>query len=286
MKEQRKLGHLLFSDVFLMPRTVSGKYQMLGYYILNEWIMSEGMLSFTTLNIKSLLNSLKVFYDTWLMQNHCSQTIATRFCITVILKNINWLLVQDSRIEGYSLNSSCKSTKSANSCWITIDRKMLEPTEKKDTLCPKTKPQWDVRRGVIMIKSNPIPTMWVIHKLENNNTKEVFPLLWRFWTPLQASQTGNPSKGLGIPRESDLEGQWDLIIGLPQNWGNQRLQSWRVQTKYCTHQDPEKRSSNSTGDWTKTPTSVEGTLWRCGLSGHHDRGGGTGSSSLGRPHLA
>ena len=125
MQAQRKLGHLLFSGVFLMPRTVSGTYQMFGYYILNEWIMSEGMLWFTTLNTKSLLNSLKVFYGTWLMQNHWSQTIATLFCITVILKNINWLLVQDSRIEGYALNSSCKSTKSANSCWITIDRKML-----------------------------------------------------------------------------------------------------------------------------------------------------------------
>ena len=27
-------------------------------------------------------------------------------------------------------------------------------------------------------------------------------------------------KGLGISRKSDFEGQWDLISGLSQNWGN------------------------------------------------------------------
>ena len=30
---------------------------------------------------------------------------------------------------------------------------------------------------------------------------------------------GIQQKGLGIPRESDFEGQWDLITGLPQDWG-------------------------------------------------------------------
>ena len=29
------------------------------------------------------------------------------------------------------------------------------------------------------------------------------------------------TKGLGIPGESDLEGQWDLITRLPQAWGKQ-----------------------------------------------------------------
>ena len=36
------------------------------------------------------------------------------------------------------------------------------------------------RRGAIMIKSNLISTGWATHKLENNNTKEVLALLWRF----------------------------------------------------------------------------------------------------------
>ena len=93
---------------------------------------------------------------------------------------------------------------------------MLEPT-KKDIPHPKTKkkPQQDGRRGTITIKSNPIPDGWVIHKLQNNNTKEVLLLLCRFRTPHQAFQPGDLTKGLGIPRESDLEGQQDLITGLP-----------------------------------------------------------------------
>ena len=100
--------------------------------------------------------------------------------------------------------------------------------------------QRDSRRGTMMIKSNPIPAGWVAHKLENNNTKVVLLLLWKFWAPSQASQTGDPEKWLGIPRESDFEGQWDLITGLPQDWENKRLHSWRAQTKSCAHQDRGK----------------------------------------------
>ena len=49
---------------------------------------------------------------------------------------------------------------------------------KKDIPCPKTKkPQQDSRGCTIMIKSNPIPTGWVTHRLENDNTKEVLTLL-------------------------------------------------------------------------------------------------------------
>ena len=105
--------------------------------------------------------------------------------------------------------------------------------------------------GCNQIKSNPIPGRWATRKLENNNSKEVLPLLWRFWAPCQASQLGNLAKRLGIPRESNLEGQWDLIIGLPQDWVTQRLQSWRVQTKSCPHQDPGERSTDPTGDWAR-----------------------------------
>ena len=56
---------------------------------------------------------------------------------------------------------------------------------KKDTPRPKTKekPQRDNRIVTIMIKSNLILARWATHKLENNNTKEVFSLLWSFWAP-------------------------------------------------------------------------------------------------------
>ena len=55
----------------------------------------------------------------------------------------------------------------------------LNPHTKKDTPQPRTKEklQQDGRRNTIMIKSNPIAPGWAIHKLENNNTKEVFTLL-------------------------------------------------------------------------------------------------------------
>ena len=69
-----------------------------------------------------------------------------------------------------------------------------------------------------MIKPNPIPGGQA--KLKNNNTK-VLPLLWKFWAPCQAFPPGDLAKGLGIPRESDFEGQWDLITGHPQQWGKQ-----------------------------------------------------------------
>ena len=121
---------------------------------------------------------------------------------------------------------------------------------KKDTPCPKTKkkPQRNGRRSIIMIKSNPMPAGWVTHRLENHNIKEVSTLLWRFWTPCQASQPGDPTKGLETPKVSDLESQRHLIIGLPEDGGKQRLQCWRAQTKFCTHL--EERSSGPTGDWT------------------------------------
>ena len=126
--------------------------------------------------------------------------------------------------------SSPPVTKITTSCWTTIDRRMLEPTKTKYPMSKtKKKLQRGGRRGIIMIKSNLIPAVWVTHKLENNNTKEVLPLLWRFWPLHEASQPGDLTNGLGIPRESDLEGQRDLITKLPQDWGKQRLQSWRAQ---------------------------------------------------------
>ena len=106
---------------------------------------------------------------------------------------------------------------------------------KKDNPHPQTKkkPQWDSRRYAIAIKSNSIPTEWATHKLENSNTEEVLWLLWRFWAPWQASSMGIQQR-MGIPRESDLEGQQNLIIGVPQDWGKQRLHSLRAQNFACT----------------------------------------------------
>ena len=57
--------------------------------------------------------------------------------------------------------------------------------------------------------------------------------------------------------EYGLQRQQDLIIGLPEDWGIQRLQSWRAQTNFCLHQDPEK-SSDPKETEAKPPASVGG----------------------------
>ena len=161
--------------------------------------------------------------------------------------------------------SSPPVTKITTSCWTTIDRRMLEPTKTKYPMSKtKKKLQRGGRRGIIMIKSNLIPAVWVTHKLENNNTKEVLPLLWRFWPLHEASQPGDLTNGLGIPRESDLEGQRDLITKLPQDWGKQRL--LEVTTK-CAHQDPGERTSDPTRNWAKPAceglrVSCRGMSWQ------------------------
>ena len=69
-----------------------------------------------------------------------------------------------------------------------------------------------------MIKSNPTLTRWVTHKLESNNTKKFSHCCEDFEPHVRLP-------GLGIqhrecPRESDLECQRDLNLGLPQYWEN------------------------------------------------------------------
>ena len=166
---------------------------------------------------------------------------------------------------------------------------MLEPIQKKiPTPCPKTKknPQQDGRRGTIMIQSNLIPTKWVIHKLVNNNTKEVLPLLWRFWTPLSGfpahrsrKGTGNPqeiwpwrpvefdyrtSTGLGQTETIVLEGT-NKILHKPRPRGKEQWRHRRLNPNYLL--------------------VLEGPLWRCRSAGAHHRDGNTGNRSPGSSPL-
>jgi len=60
------------------------------------------------------------------------------------------------------------------------------------------------------------------------------------------------TKGLGNPRESDFGAQRDLITILPQDLGKQEAPALEGTNKPCVYQDPEERSSDSTGDLTKT----------------------------------
>ena len=119
------------------------------------------------------------------------------------------------------------------------------------------------------------------------NTKEVLQLLWRFGTLCWASQPTDLTKGLGIPRESDPEAQWDWITRLPQGWGRWRLQTLRAQTKPCMHQSRLREKEQ----WLyRKPNQndllvLEGLLWRREPAGAHHRDRRTGSSCLGRPPL-
>ena len=56
-----------------------------------------------------------------------------------------------------------------------------------------------------MIKSNPLPARWVIHRPENSNTKE-FSHCCEGSKP-HVRLPSLVTKGLGIPWESDLEDQ-------------------------------------------------------------------------------
>ena len=120
-------------------------------------------------------------------------------CFEAENKGTEEFLVQDGIVEGHVLIPCYESTKITTGYWIAISR-MLEPTKKRYP-CPKTKkkPEQDGRRDTITIKSNPIPTRWLTHKLENNNIKEVLPLLWRLGIPHQASHLGT-DKGTGNPQ--------------------------------------------------------------------------------------
>ena len=176
--------------------------------------------------------------------------------------------------------------KTQNHNWTTTDKKMLEPT-KKDPLQPKTKkkPQWDVRRDTVTIKSNPIPATWVTHRLENNYTTEVLPQEWKFWAPHQAPQPGGLAMGGGAPRESGFEGQQDVITGSPQDWGKQKLHSWRVHTRSGVHQDPRKKQWLHKSQGQTYLLVLEGLLQRWGVAMAQSGDKSTGSSSSGEYSL-
>ena len=92
--------------------------------------------------------------------------------------------------------------------------------QKKDTSPPKTKKlQQDGRRGTITVKSNPIPTGWVTHRLENIKPKK-FSLCCEGSEPRIRLPNWRSDRS-GNPRESGLEGQQDLILRLPQDEGKQ-----------------------------------------------------------------
>ena len=77
--------------------------------------------------------------------------------------------LQDGGVEGHALIFSCENSKITTRCRTTIDRRMLDPTKKKDTPHPmaKEKPQQDSRRGKIAYKIKP-QTSEMLRRLKQN----------------------------------------------------------------------------------------------------------------------
>ena len=131
----------------------------------------------------------------------------------LFLKKKSGVPVQDGGVEGRALISSCKSTKIATSCSTTINRRTLEHTKKRYPHPKTKKPRQREGHNPNKIKSH-------THQGGNPETGEQ---LYQRGSPtcggsephIRLSSLGNLTKGLGIPRESDLEGQWNLIIGPP-----------------------------------------------------------------------
>lgn len=57
------------------------------------------------------------------------------------------------------------------------------------------------------------------------------------------SQIGLPSLGYdtGSRSPQSTEGQWGLIIGMPQDWEKESLHSWKVHIRSHMHWDPGKK---------------------------------------------
>ena len=131
-----------------------------------------------------------------------------------------------------------------------------------------------------MIKSNPITTGWVTHKLENNNTK-VLALFWRFW--IRVFQAWGFKKGTGNPqgiwpwRPAGFDYNTSTGLGETETpvleWKYKTLHASRLRRK---EQWPHRRLSQN------YLLVLEGLLWRHGSTGAHHRDGGTGSCSPGR----
>ena len=103
--------------------------------------------------------------------------------------------------------------------------------------------------------------------------------------PLSGFSAWGFRKGQGIPRGVDFEGQWDLIAGLPDDWGKQRPHSWRVHTKSCTlgprgEEQWHHRWLNQT-----SLLVLKGLLQGYGVAVAHHRDRGTGSCSSGKGPL-
>ena len=115
--------------------------------------------------------------------------------------------LEDGRAKVCVFISSCESTKIVTGCWTTINRRSLESIKKMPHVQRKEKLKQGRRKGTIMPCQGGKPKTHkrkIIPKKVSHCGEGSEPHI----------RPGNPTKGLEILREYDLEGQWDLIIGL------------------------------------------------------------------------
>ena len=85
-------------------------------------------------------------------------------------------------------------------------------------------------------------------------------------SPVRHPNLGDLASGEGALKAFGFEGQWGLSAGAPQNWGKERLHSWRLHTRFRVNGDPEQ-SSDSIGAWEDLPVGrpfKEGSFRRQG----------------------
>jgi len=149
---------------------------------------------------------------------HTSRWWSRRTCSHLLLRehqNLNWLL--NSHWQG-----------AVETHWEKINHIQGQRRSCKDG------------RGKITIKSNPISTRWVTQKLDNNNTKEVLALLWRFYAPHQSSQPVGSSKKTGNLTWRTVGFDYRTSTELEETEGTNKI--------LCTSRSNEE-SSDPTRDW-------------------------------------
>ena len=121
----------------------------------------------------------------------------------------------------------------------------------KSTTNPKTKKlQWDGRRGIIMIKSNPIPARWVAHKLEKTIWKELSHCCESSESHIRLLTWGSDKvtespQGIWPWRPARFDYRTSTGLGETESPVLENI------TKSCVLQGIWERSSDPTGDWTK-----------------------------------
>jgi len=114
-----------------------------------------------------------------------------------------------------------------------------------------------------MIKSNLIAAIWVTHKLENNNSKEVLTLFWKSESHINLLSLGI-GKGFRNPQEILFWRLVGLDCGTSTELGEIETSLLESTKKPCSHQDPGERSSNP-GHWAsecwRVPYGGVGLQW-------------------------